>query len=311
MTSTDLNKQLKIEQRFNPKKKYNWNGSDEVILSIQKSNILVENLSLFDSNDERKKYVVQIGNENKLIENIEFKSVNIKIKGNRLLNMINVQTIKFINCTFESENIHTDLITIKDSVDILFEGCRFIGNVDSVFLLKYKSLGKISNCRFYDSNYVFEFQPDSRSKWLLIENRFYDVDYLIDSTSRRSEYNQFNTGNNYYHQTQIQIPNYSIEFKDNNIFEKKKHKVARISFSSVNPFAGSCGGYYAENGIYGTNGIYGEGGLNALKTGSTNLQNRASEKAPAKTRATIILLIFFVILIIAVGGLLLVRHFTG
>lgn len=297
----DLKKQLKIDKRWNPRAKYIWDGDDQIIVSVNTSNILVENFSLDDPNDERKKFVIQIGNETKAIQNIEFKSVNIKIKGSKLLNIVNVNGIKFINCIFESENTHGNLVSIKDSADILFENCKFIGGVDSVFFLKQKTLAKISNCRFYDSNYILEFQKDSRSKWLLTENRFYDVDYLFDPTSR-SSLNQINTGNNYFHHTEVQIPNYTIEFKDNNIFEKKK-KVARISFSSVNPFAGSCGGCYDQNGIYGENGIYGAVGYQSLK-------DRINEKGPAKTRATMVLLIFFFIFILAIGGLILVKSFT-
>jgi hypothetical protein len=297
----ELKKQLKINKRWNPRAEYLWRGSDQVILSIDSSNILVENVSLFDPNDERKKFAIQIGNQTSLIENIEFKSVKIKIKGSKLLNIVNVNGVKFINCIFESENTHGNLFSIKDCVDIHFENCKFIGSINSVFFLKQKTLGKVSNCRFYDSNYIFEFQRDSRSKWLLTENRFYDVDYVFDPSTRR-ETNQFNTGNNYYHQSEVQIPNYTIEFKDNNIFEKKK-KVARISFSSVNPFEGSCGGYYDQNGIYGENGIYGAGGYQSLK-------QRINEKGPAKTRATMVLLIFFFIFALVIGGLLLVRSFT-
>lgn len=213
------------------KVKYIWNGFDESVVEISSNNVSLSNLDLYVRAENMKNSVVTITNA----KNILFDNVKI-ICSHNMFTITNCKDVLFTNCVFTlKDDLRSTLFYISNSIDISFSNCRIEGG-NIMFKLDSVTLGNITKCRLYNSDFLFSFTKDSKSNWTLRDNHFNGIVKMIDRTNYNDKNNLFNTGTNYFHSSDTGIKN------NLNEFDMTHEQRSRDIFDTIGDIFGGGGG---------------------------------------------------------------------
>lgn len=175
------------------KTKLIWNSFDEPLINIQANDVTISNIDLHVKSINKSPSIV-IGNSTKMIENITFNFVTISCNSD-VLQIMNVKNIKFNNCVFKSKSIRTNIFTLLNVYNISINNCIINGG-NSTFLLDGTTDGFITKCKVYNTDFLFNFSPQSISKWKVTNNSFNNIQNMINN---KNQNNLFITSNNQFH----------------------------------------------------------------------------------------------------------------
>lgn len=175
------------------KTKLIWNSFDEPLINVQANGVTISNIDLHVKSINKSPSIV-IGNSTKLIENITFNFVTISCNSD-VLQIMNVRNIKFNNCVFKSKSIRTNIFTLSNVYNISITNCITNGG-NSTFLLDGTTDGSLTKSKIYNTDFLFNFSPQSISKWKVVSNSFNNIQNMVNN---KSQNNLFVTSNNQFH----------------------------------------------------------------------------------------------------------------